>query len=37
MSIEENKTIIRRFREARNSHDVDAFVAFLPADWQNTI
>lgn len=32
MSLEENKTLIRRFVEARNTHDVEAFVAFFPAD-----
>lgn len=31
MSIEENKEIVRRLVEARNRHDVEAFVAMFPA------
>ncbi len=32
MPTEENKALVRRFVEARNTHDGEAFAAFFPAD-----
>lgn len=37
MSIEENKALIRRFVETRNTHDVEAFVAFFPAERRDQV
>jgi predicted ester cyclase len=37
MSIDANEALIRRFVEARNNHDVEAFVAFFPAERQGQV
>ncbi len=37
MSIEENKSIIRRFVAARNNHDIEAFVALFPGERQEHV
>lgn len=37
MSIEENKEIVRRLVEARNRHDVEAFVALFPAEAEERV
>ena len=37
MLTEENKALIRRAIEARNTNDVEAFAAFFPADWHEGV
>lgn len=34
MSVEDNKGVIRRAIEARNAHDLEAWVALFAGDWQ---
>jgi hypothetical protein len=34
---EENKALIRRAIEARNTNDVEAFAAFFPTDWHEGV
>ena len=37
MTIEENKVLIRRGVEARNTNDVESFVALFPTDWREGV
>lgn len=37
MDIEKNKTLVRRIVEARNTNNVEAFVAPFPSDWSDKV
>ncbi len=37
MLTDENKALIRRAIEARNTNDVEAFAAFFPTDWHEGV
>lgn len=37
MSIEENKLLVLRILDARNKHDMEAFVAAFPDDWRENV
>ena len=37
MSVEENKTLVRRWINARNAHDLDAALALFTDDWRDRL
>ena len=37
MALKENKSIVRRWIEARNAHDLDAAVALFADDWRDRV